>query len=84
MRRMVSLTLLVAATALVVSNPALATRSSKVAALQVALWHKGFYRGTVSGSGQFRVNCAGWATGTYLVSIRSGLQTSTHAVLLTR
>lgn len=47
---MVSLTLLVAATALVVSNPALATRSSKIAALQVALWHKGFYRGTVSGT----------------------------------
>jgi hypothetical protein len=42
------------------------------------------YRGTVSGSGQFRVSCAGWATGTYLVSIRSGLQTTTHAVLLAR
>ena len=49
MRRMVSLTLLVAATALVAPNPALATRSSKIAALQVALWQKGFYRGNVSG-----------------------------------
>ncbi len=50
MRRTVSLILLAAATALVASNPALATRSSKIAALQVALWHKGFYRGTVSGT----------------------------------
>jgi hypothetical protein len=42
------------------------------------------YRGHAAGGGQYRIDCAGWATGTYLVSIRSGLQTSTHAVLLTR
>jgi murein DD-endopeptidase MepM/ murein hydrolase activator NlpD len=50
MRRMALLTLLTAATALFVSNPALATQNSKIAALQTVLWQKGFYHGNVSGT----------------------------------
>jgi peptidoglycan hydrolase-like protein with peptidoglycan-binding domain len=49
MRRLVLLTLLAAATVFVAPNPALATGSSKVAALQVALWQRGLYHGDVSG-----------------------------------
>lgn len=49
MRRLVLLTPLVVATMLVAANPALATGSSKVAALQAALWQRGLYHGNVSG-----------------------------------
>ncbi|MHB8059654.1 MAG: peptidoglycan DD-metalloendopeptidase family protein [Gaiellaceae bacterium] len=49
MRRLVLLTLLMAATVLVAPNPALAAGSSKVAALQAALWQRGLYHGDLSG-----------------------------------
>lgn len=49
MRRLVLLTLLVAATVLVAPNPALATGSPKIAALQAALWQSGLYHGDLSG-----------------------------------
>ena len=49
MRRLVLLTLLVAATVLVAPNPALAMGSPKIAALQAALWQSGLYHGDLSG-----------------------------------
>lgn len=49
MRRFVVLTLLALATVLVTPNPALASESSKIAALQTALWQRGLYHGNVSG-----------------------------------
>jgi peptidoglycan hydrolase-like protein with peptidoglycan-binding domain len=49
MRRLVLLTLLTAATVLVAPNPALATGSPKLAALQAALWQRGLYHGNLSG-----------------------------------
>jgi peptidoglycan hydrolase-like protein with peptidoglycan-binding domain len=49
MRRLVLVTLLMAATLLVAPNPALATGSSKTAALQAALWQRGLYHGDLSG-----------------------------------
>lgn len=50
MRRLVLLTVLMAATVLVAPNPALAAGSSKVAALQASLWQRGLYHGNLSGS----------------------------------
>jgi peptidoglycan hydrolase-like protein with peptidoglycan-binding domain len=49
MRRLVLLTLLVAATVLVAPNPSLAAGTPKVAALQAALWQRGLYHGDLSG-----------------------------------
>ena len=49
MRRLVLLTLFVAATAFVPASPAVAMGNAKVAALQSALWQRGLYRGNVSG-----------------------------------
>jgi len=49
MRRLVLLILLMAATVLVAPNPASATGSSKIAAIQAALWQRGLYHGNLSG-----------------------------------